>query len=102
MDGESRKVQEKWNKIPETSSQRDSVVFSTNYRVRDGEAWMCLDHAVIPSRVWYRMPLYIKLETEPPIMSSILDLEQAREGCRRHDRLSTPMYENMLIISNSI
>ena len=102
MDVESRKGQEKWNIFPETGLRRDSVVFSTNSSVRDGEAWRCLDPAGIPSRVWYRMPLWIKLETEPPIMSSILYPKQAREGCRCNYRLSTPMYEKMLIIRNII
>ena len=39
-----------------------------------------------------KMPLWINLDIEPPMMSSILDLAQAREGCRCHDGLSTPMY----------
>ena len=102
MDVESRKGQEKWNIFPETGLRRDSVVFSTNSSVRDGEAWRCLDPAGIPSRVWYRMPLWIKLETEPPIMSSRLYLEEARKGCRCHDSISTSVYEKMLIIRNRI
>ena len=41
------------------------------------------------------MPLWIKLDTEPPIMASIIDLTRAREGCRYNDGLSTPMYGNI-------
>ena len=68
--------------------------FVANYRVRDGEDWRCLDTAVIPTCAWYKMALWIKLETEPPIMSSRIDLAQAREFWRCHDRLSTPIYDN--------
>ena len=78
------------------------VLFYTNFRVRDREDWRCLYPAGIPSRVRYRMPLWIKLETEPPITPSRLDSEQAREGCRCHDRLSMPMYKKILIIRNRI
>ena len=74
----------------------------TNSRVRDSEAWMCLDPEVIPSRAWYRMSLYIKLKMEPPMMSSRIDLAQAREVCRCHDGISTPIYENILIVRNRV
>ena len=67
----------------------------TNYKVRDGEFWMCLYPAVISACAWYRMPLWINLETEPPIISSRIDLAQAREGWRCHDGLSTPRHENI-------
>ena len=92
IDGGSRKGEAKWKIIPETGFQRDSVVCSKNYIVRYRENWRCLDSAGKPSPVWYRMPMWIKLETEHPIISSRLDLAQSREGCRLHDRLSTPMY----------
>ena len=95
MDGGYRKGQEEWNIIPETGSRIYFVICSTNDRVRYTEDWMCLDPAGIPSCVWYMTPMWIKLETGTPIMSSRLDLAQSREGCRCHDRLSAPMYENM-------
>ena len=63
MDGGSRKVQAKWNKISKTGSQRESVGVVANYRVRDGEACRCLYPEGIPAHVWYRMPLWIKLYT---------------------------------------
>ena len=48
------------------------------------------------------MPLWVKLETEHPIMSYRIDLEQARECWRCHDGLSMPMYEKMQIIRNMV
>ena len=78
MDGGSRKGQAEWNIIPETALRRDSVVCSTNYIVRYREDWRCLDPAGIPSCVWYMTPLWIKLETETPIICSRLDLAQSR------------------------
>ena len=69
--------------------------FFANYRVRDGEDWRCLDTAVIPTCAWYKMALWIKLETEPSISSSVIYLVQARDGWRFHDGISTPMYEKM-------
>ena len=95
MNGGSRKGQEKWNISSQTGSQRNSVVVVTNYRVRDSEACRCLYPAGIPARAWYSIPLCIKLDTEPPIMSSVIDLAQAMEGWRGHGRLSTPMYEKV-------
>ena len=95
MDGGSRKAQARCNISSETGLRRESVGFTANYRVIDSEAWRCLDPAGIPARVWYMTPLWIKLDIEPPIMSSRLDLAQAREVCRCHDRISTPMYEKM-------
>ena len=41
------------------------------------------------------MPMWIKIETETPMMPSILDLEKDREYWRCHDGVSTPMYEKM-------
>ena len=98
----SRKGQGKWNIILETGLKRESVGISSNSRMRDREACRCLYPAGIPACAWYRMTLWIILDTEPPIMSSILDLEQAREGCRCCIRLSTPIYEKILIIRNMI
>ena len=69
--------------------------FSANYRVRDGEAWRCIDPTGIFARAWYRMPLWIKLDTEPTIRSSRIHLAQARESLRFHDGISTPMYVRM-------
>ena len=63
-----------------------------NSKVRDSEAWRCLDPTGIPAHTWYRMPLWIKLEMQPPMISSRIDLAQAREGQRCHVRISTPMY----------
>ena len=77
MDGGYRKGQARWNIISETGSRRESVGVVANSRVIDGEAWRFLDPAVIPDCAWYRMPLWIKLETEPPIMSSRIYLVQA-------------------------
>ena len=68
------------------------VVVVANFRVIDGEAWRYLDPLGIPACVWYRMPLWIKLETEPPVMSSRIYFAQATEGWRCHDGLYTPMY----------
>ena len=51
----------------ETSSKREPVVFVANYKEKDGEAWRCLDSAGIHARAGYRMPLWIKLETEPQL-----------------------------------
>ena len=82
MGGGYRKGQAKWNIISETGSQRDYVGFVANSRVRDGEAWRCLDPVGIPDCAWYRMPLWIKQDTEPPIMSYRIYLAQAREGWR--------------------
>ena len=95
MNGGSRKCQARWNIISETGSQKYLVVFAANYRVRDGEDWKCLDPAGIPAHAWYRMPPWVKLETEPPITSSRLYLAQSREGFRCHDGISTPMYKKM-------
>ena len=95
MDGGSRKGQAKWNIRYENGSRIKSVGVVPNYRVRDGEAWRCLYPAGIPTRAWYRMPLWIKIETEPPVMSSIIDLVKDREGWSFHDGISTPMYEKM-------
>ena len=95
MDGGSRKDQAKCNTISETVLRRISVGVVANYRLIDGEAWRCLDPVGIPDCAWYRMPLWIKIEVEPQIMSSRIDLAQAREGWRCHDRISTPMYEKM-------
>ena len=80
MDGGSRKGQARWNIISETGSRRESVVIVANSIVRDSEACILLDPAGIPTRAWYRMTLWIKLETEPPIMYSRICLAQAREG----------------------
>ena len=66
-----------------------------NYIVRDGEAWRCLDPAGIPYCAWYRMPLWIKLEMEPPIIYSRIDLAQDSKGWRCHHGIYTPMYEKM-------
>ena len=68
---------------------------ATNSIVRDGDAWRCVDPAGIPDCAWYRMPLWVKLETEPTIVPSRLDLEQSREDWRCHYGMSTSMYENM-------
>ena len=95
MNGGFRKGQVKWKIILETGLQRYLIVCSKNYRVRDRYYWRFLYPAGILSRVWYSIPLWIKLETEPPIMSSILDLAQDREVCRCHGRLSSPMYEKI-------
>ena len=95
MNGGYRKGQARWNIILETGYQRELVGFAANYKVRYGEAWRCLDPAFISSLGWYTMPLWIKLETEPPIMSSILDLGQARKCCRCHDELSMRMHGKM-------
>ena len=102
MDRGSRKGKVKWNISSETGLQRKSMVVVANYKMRDDEAWRCLDPAGIPTCAWYGMPLWINLETEPPIISSRIYLEQASEGWRFHDRLSTPMYEKMLIIRNGV
>ena len=94
MDGEgggSIKGQAECKISSETGSRRDPVRVVANSRVRYSEAWRCLDPVGIPACTWYRMPLWIKLETEPPIMSSIIDLTQYREGWRCHDGLSMPM-----------
>ena len=68
--------------------------FALNSRVRDGGggSCRCLDPADIPTCTWYINPMWINIDMEPPIMTYILDLVQAREGCRCHDRLSTPVY----------
>ena len=95
MDRGSRKGQARWNIISETGFQRELMVVAANSRVRDGKAWRCLDPAVIPACEGYRMPLRIKLETEPPIIPYILYLAQAREVWRCWDGLSNPMYEKM-------
>ena len=95
MDRGSIKGQVRWNIISENGLQIDPVVVVANSILRYSEAWRCLDLAGIPVCEWYKMALWIKLETEPLIMYSIIDLAQAREGWRCHDRLSTPMYENM-------
>ena len=79
----------------ETGYQRELVGFAAKYRMSDGEAWRYLDPAGITSLECYKMPLWIKLDTEPPIMSSILDLEQARKYFRCHDELSMPIYGKM-------
>ena len=91
----SRKGQARWNISSENGYQRELVGVVENSRVRDGEAWRCLDPAGIFARAWYRMPLWIKLETEPSISSSVIYLVQARDGWRFHDGISTPMYEKM-------
>ena len=78
------------------------MVVVQNSRVRDGEAWSCLDPAGITDRAWYSMPLWINIDTEPPIISDRKDLVQAREVWRCHDGLSTPMYENMWVIRNRV
>ena len=95
MDGGSRKGQAKWNIRSENGSRRESVGVVANSRVRDGEAWRCLDPAGIPYCAWYRKSMYIKLEMEPPMMSSRIDLAQDREGWRCHDGISTSMHENI-------
>ena len=95
MDGGSRKGQEKWNIIPKTGSRRKSVGIFANSRVRDGDAWRCLYPVGIPACACYRTPMWIKLDTEQPIMPSRLDLAQARECWRFHGGVSTPMYENI-------
>ena len=95
MDRGYRKGQERWNIRSDTGLRRELVRFQENSRVRDGDAWRCQYPADIPARVWYRMPLWIMLDTEPPITSSRLYLAQSREGCRCHDRLYIPTYENM-------
>ena len=64
-----------------------------NSRLIDGEDFRCINTAGIVARAWYRMPMWIKLEIEPPIMSSRIDLVHSRESWRCHDRLSTHMYE---------
>ena len=102
MDTGSRKVQARWNISLETSSRRELVGFAANYRVRYGYSCRCLDPAGIPALEWYSMPLWIKLKTEPPIVSSIIDLMQAREGCRCQDKISTTMYGKMLIMRNRV
>ena len=102
MDGGSRKGQAKWNIILETGLRRYLVVCSTNDRVRERDYWRWIDPTGMPSHVWYMTYLWIKLDMEPPIISSRLDLAQSREGCRCHARLSTPMYENIWIIRNNI
>ena len=79
----------------DTGLQRELVGFVANSKVRDGEAWRCLDSTGIPAIAWYRMPLWIKLKMEPPIIYSRLDLEKDREGCRFRDVLSKPIYGNM-------
>ena len=48
--------------------------------MRDGEALRCLDPVGISSLEWYKMPLWIKLDTKTPIMSYRTDLDQSREG----------------------
>ena len=58
------------------------MVFATNSRVREGEDWGWLYPVGIPDIALYRMPLWIKLDTESPIISSRLYLAQAGEGCR--------------------
>ena len=95
IDGGSIKGQAKWNIIYDAGSLRESMGDVSNCRVRGGETWSCLDPAGIPARAWYRIPLRIKLDTEPPITYFIIDLAQAREVWRFHDGLSTPMYEKM-------
>ena len=95
MDRGYRKGQDGWNIISETGLRRKLVEVAANSRVRDGEACRCLYLMDIPACAWYMMPLWIKLKTEPPIMSSRLDLAQAREDWRCNDRLSTHMYKNM-------
>ena len=86
----------------ETGLQRESTGVVANSIVIDGESWRCLDLAVIPDCAWYRIPKWNKLETEPRIFSSIIDLSQAGDGWRCNDGLSTPMYEKMRIIRNRV
>ena len=93
--GGSRKGQANWNINYETGSRRYYVGVVANYRVRDGEAWRCLDPGGIPARAWYRRPLWTILDMEPTIMHSRIDLAQARERWRCHNELSTPMHEEM-------
>ena len=95
MDGGSRKGQMRWNVILGIDLRRDLMRVAANYRVRGGEAWRCLYPEGIPAYSWYSMPLWVNLDTEPPIMPSILDLVQPREGWRCHDGLSMPMYEKI-------
>ena len=102
VDEGSIKIQARWNISLETDLQREPVVFAANFRVRDGEAWRCLDPAGIPYCAWYRKSMYIKLEMEPPMMSSRIDLAQDRDGCRCHASLSTPIYKNMLVVRNRV
>ena len=102
MDGGSRKGQTKWNISSETGLQRKSMGVVANYKMIDGEAWRCLDPAGIPYCAWYRKSMYIKLEMEPTMMSSRIDLAQARDGCRCHASLSTPIYKNMLVVRNRV
>ena len=102
LDKGSRNGQAKWNIRSDTALRRESVGLVTNYRVRNGEAWRCLYPAGILTCMWYRMPLWIKLETEHPIMSYIIDLEQPREGWRCHDGIYMPMYEKIRIIRNMV
>ena len=78
MDGGSRKGQARCNISSDNGSRIESVVVVANSRVRDGEAWRCLYPAGISAYKCYRMPLWVKLETEPPIMSSRIDLAQTR------------------------
>ena len=89
----SRKGQARWNISLDTGLQRELVGFVANSKVRGGEAWRCLDPAGIPASTWYKMPMWINIETEPPIMSSGIDLAKTRGGWRCHDGISTPMYE---------
>ena len=79
MGGGYRKGQTRWNISSDTISQRELVGFAKNSILRDCEAWKCLYPAGIPSRACYRMPLWIKLDTEPPIMYS--RLEGSMTGC---------------------
>ena len=95
MDGGFRKGKAKWNRGSKNGPQRESVGIVPKSKVRDGESWRCLYPAGIPDRAWYRMLLWIKLDTKAPIMSSMIDLAQAREGWRFHDSLSMHMYEKM-------
>ena len=91
----SRKGQARWIISSGTGVRRELVGFVTNSRVRHSEAWMCLDTVGIPACAWYKMPLWIKIDTEPLLISCIIDLAQARKGCSCHDGLSMPMYYKM-------
>ena len=95
MCGGSIKGQGRWNISSDTGLRRYVLVIAANSRVRDGEAWRCLDSAGIPACSWYRIPLWIKLDTERSIMPYILYLAQSRKGCRCHHVMSTPMYDKM-------
>ena len=82
MERGARKGHVRWNIRSETGLRIHLVVVVVNSRVRDGEAWRCLDLSGIPARAWYNMALWIKLKTEPPIVFSRIDLAQTREGWR--------------------